>query len=324
MPRGRIAAAFALLPAMREKVRKAAGDRDGLLADLATRQHGAVSARQLAQLGFSPSAIGRAVKLGRLRRVYRGVYLVGHERFDWQCRCSAAVLAVAPAVASHFSAAWLWGLLKSRPETIHLTTPSRRHRRRGFILHRAPLDPADKSELEGIPVTALGRTYLDLAALSSAERVGRFLERGEDLQIFDLAEVDGALSRARGHPGRGPLRRALAIYRDDPAFIRSGVEERFRELMRASDLPMPAANFNIAGMELDAYWERERFAVELDTFATHGSRAAFERDRQREDDLQLLGIETIRITETRLEQEPEAVIRRVASHLERRREELKS
>jgi putative AbiEi antitoxin of type IV toxin-antitoxin system len=317
-------AAFVLLPAMQEKVRKPAGGRDKLLADLATRQQGVVSTRQLAQLGFSSSAIDRAVRRGRLRRVYRGVYFVGHERFDWQCRCAAAVLAVEPAVASHFSAAWLWGLLKSRPETIHLTTPSRRHQRRGFILHRAPLDLADKSELEGIPVTALGRTYLDLAALSGAERVGRYLERGEDLQIFDLGEVERALSRARGHPGRGPLRRALAIYRDDPAFIRSGVEERFRELMRASGLPMPAANFNIAGMELDAYWERERFAVELDVFATHGSRAAFERDRQREDDLQLLGIEVIRITDTRLEQEPQGVLQRVAAHLERRRKELGS
>ena len=64
----------------------------------------------------------------------------------------AAVLAAEPAVASHFSAAWLWGLIKARPETIHLTTPARRRRRSGFVLHFAPLDPADRSEREDIPL----------------------------------------------------------------------------------------------------------------------------------------------------------------------------
>lgn len=308
---------------MREEKRKPTGGRDARLADLATRQHGVVSARQLARLGFSSSAIGRAVERGRLRRVYRGVYVVGHERSDWHCRCMAALLAAEPAVASHFSAAWLWGLLRSRAETIHVTTTTCARGRRGFVLHRAPLDSADRAEREGIPVTGLGRTYLDLAAATSADRLGRFLERGEELQIFDLREVDGALARARGHPGRGPLRRALTIYREDPAFVRSGVEVRFRDLIRSSGLPMPAANFSVAGMELDAYWERERFAVELDVFATHGSRAAFERDREREDDLQLLGIEVLRITDVRLEREPAAVVRRVVAHLERRRRELR-
>lgn len=308
---------------MGEEKRKAREGRDARLAELATGQHGVVSTRQLARLGFSSSGVGRAVERGRLRRVYRGVYLVGHGRFDWHCRCMAAVLAAEPAVASHFSAAWLWGLLKSRPETIHVTASAGSHGRRGFVLHHAPLAAADRTERDGIPVTALGRTYLDLAAVSALDRLERFLERGEELQIFDLRAVDQALERARGHPGGRPLRRALAIYRDDPALVRSGVEERFRELIRTSGLPMPAANYTVAGMELDAYWERERFAVELDVFATHGSRGAFERDRLREDDLQLLGIEAIRITGARLEREPAAVVRRVGAHLRRRRRELR-
>ena len=168
----------------------------------------------------------------------------------------------------------------------------------------------------------MARTYLDLAVATTPDRLKRFLERGEELRIFDLREVEGTLERAAGHPGRGRLRWALAIYRDDPAFVRSGLEERFRDLIRRSGLPLPAANFNVAGMELDSYWERERFAVELDVYATHGSRGSFERDRLREDDLQLLGIEMIRVTGPRLDREPEAVARRVAAHLERRRREL--
>lgn len=93
-------------------------------------------------------------------------------------------------------------------------------------------------------------------------------------------------------------------------------------MVREVGLPLPAMNFNVAGLELDAYWERERFAVELDAFETHGTRAAFERDRIRADDLLAIGVEMIRVTGPRLRREPEAVIRRVGDHLARRRREL--
>ncbi len=81
-------------------------------------------------------------------------------------------------------------------------------------------------------------------------------------------------------------------------------------------------NYNVAGLELDAYWPDLRFAVELDVFETHGSRAAFERDRRRQEELKLLGIEMIPITAPRLEREQEAVIRNLATLLQRRRQEL--
>ena len=66
-------------------------------------------------------------------------------------------------------------------------------------------------------------------------------------------------------------------------------------------------NRNVLGYELDAYWEPERFAVELDVYETHGSHAAFERDRLRQEDLKLKGVEMIRVTGPRLDREPEAV-----------------
>jgi very-short-patch-repair endonuclease len=63
--------------------------------------------------------------------------------------------------------------------------------------------------------------------------------------------------------------------------------------------------------ELDVYWPGQRFAVELDTYETHGTREAFERDRIRDEDLKLAGIELVRVTGTRLEREPAEVIRRI-------------
>ncbi|HWT90494.1 MAG TPA: hypothetical protein VN179_05210, partial [Solirubrobacterales bacterium] len=166
------------------------------------------------------------------------------------------------------------------------------------------------------------RTLLDLAVRARPDQMERLLERAEELDLLDLRPLEALLDRAGGHRGRGRLRRALALYRPDPAFTRSRFERRFRSLVRAAGLPAPSMNFNVAGYELDAYWPQHRFAVELDLFETHGTRAAFERDRLRQEELKLLGIEMIRVTRPRLQREPEAVVRNLAALLERRRHEV--
>jgi very-short-patch-repair endonuclease len=234
----------------------------------------------------------------------------------------AAVLACAPAVASHWTAAWLWGLLSSRPDgRFHLTAPGRRHRRRDFVVHYASLADEDVTEVEEvprIPVTSLARTLLDLAALVSRERLEAFLERAEKLKQFDLRKFDSLLARCVGHPGQGPLSRALRIYRPEPAVLRSKFEKRFRTLIRVSSLPQPSQNVNVGPYELDCYWPSHRFCVELDTYATHGSRRCFEEDRKRQRELRKFGIEVERVTDTQLEREPEEVIAAVRRGLERR------
>ena len=168
----------------------------------------------------------------------------------------------------------------------------------------------------------MSRTLLDLAARARSQRLERYLERAEERELLDLIEIESMLARAGGHRGRGRLRRALGIYEPEPAFTRSGLEKRFLKLVRGAGLPTPATNYFVGGFELDSYWEPERFAVELDIYETHGSRAAFERDRRREDDLLDLSIESIRVTGPRLKQEPSQTIERVARHLKRRRREL--
>jgi hypothetical protein len=290
---------------------------------LATRQHGVVSTRQLKTLGYGRNSASKANRVGRLRRIHRGVYAVGYEPLTWEGRCMAAVLAARPAVASHLSAGWLWGLLRGRPGTIHVTAPTSGRAKRPFVVHFAALASQDLTETKGIPTTSIARTKLDLAAMLSTSRLVRVLERSEERGFFDLGAIDDLLARTHGHPGRGRLRAALAIYRDqDPAFERSKLEGRFRELVKRAGLPAPAMNLNVLGYELDAYWEPERFAVELDVYETHGSHAAFESDRLRQEDLKLKGVEMIRITGPRLDREPAAIVARVAAHLEQRRRQL--
>ncbi|HXR31464.1 MAG TPA: hypothetical protein VN752_10040 [Solirubrobacterales bacterium] len=81
-------------------------------------------------------------------------------------------------------------------------------------------------------------------------------------------------------------------------------------------------NFVEGEYELDAYWEQERFVVELDVYETHGSPAAFERDRLRQEDLKLYGIEMTRVTGSRLDREPRRVMERVGALLQQRRRQL--
>ncbi len=196
------------------------------------------------------------------------------------------------------------------------TTPNSRKRRPPIQLHVAQaLAPEDRELREGIPVTSLARTFLDVAATARPWHLQRMIERSEELRLFDLEPVESVLARNKGHHGSAPLRHAIALYKPAP-FTRSSLERRFLDLVREAGLPRPATGFNEVGFELDVYWPDTRFAVELDVFETHGTRAAFERDRLRQEELKLAGIEMIRVTGTRLEREPAQVVQRIARLLE--------
>jgi very-short-patch-repair endonuclease len=293
----------------------------GGLANFAKRQHGVVSIRQLTgPLGYSQTAVHRAVEAGRLHRLYRGVFAVGHTNLSLHAQCLAAVLACGPdALLSHVSAAWLWDLTKTSPLPAAVSTPLHRRRRPPLRLHEArSLTAEDRALREGIPATALPRTLLDLAATVRFDWLEKMVERSEDLGLFDLRAVEDLLARSVGHQGHGRLRKAIALYKPS-SFTRSGLEKRFLALCLEAGLPQPRTNFVIHGFELDCYWPEHRFAVELDVFETHGTRAAFERDRKRQEDLLLHGIVMTRVTGPRLEREPQEVIRRTARLLEQRR-----
>lgn len=242
-----------------------------------------------------------------------------HASLTQHGRGLAAVLACGRgALLSHFSAAWLWGLRAGHPSPMAVTTPVHRRPRPPIKMHHSrDLTDEDRALHEGIPVTSVARTLLDCAGNSRPDRLQRFLERSEELRLFDLHAAESVLKRNEGHHGAGRLRRALELYRP-AAFNRSGLERRFLALVREAGLPKPSTGFNERGFELDVYWPEHRFAVELDSYRTHGTKAAFERDRVRQEELQLAGIEMIRITETRLKREPVEVIERVARFLARR------
>src|SRR5215218_8007933 len=191
------------------------------LGEIATLQHGVVSARQLSALGCAERTIHEWSAAGRIHRLHQGVYAVGHRRLTWHGRCWAAVLGaeanevdelIWPAVASHGSAAYLWGIYRYAPEAIDVTAPIRRRATREFRVHYSSILSADdRGEHEGMPVTSVPRLLLDLAIRARVDQIERLLERAEELELLDLHAVEDVLDRAGGHRGRGRLRGALAL-----------------------------------------------------------------------------------------------------------------
>ncbi len=291
--------------------------------ELAARQYGVLSIEQLTALGIGKGSIEKALTNGRLRRLHHGVYAEGHTDLSLHGKCLAAVLAGGPgALLSHYSAAWLLGLLPTQPIPVHVTTPIPRGRRPRLVIHHSRTLIEEDRDLEaGIPVTSVARTLLDQAALVRFTQLRRALKRSEELGLFDLPAALSVLDRNKGHRGHKPLRRALALY-EPPRFMRSGTEEYFVSLIEGAGLPRPATNWVEAGHEVDVYWPELRFGVEIDTFATHGTHQSFEDDRVRREDLKLAGVEMTQVTDKRLEREPDRVVERVARLLDQRRHQL--
>jgi very-short-patch-repair endonuclease len=275
------------------------------IAALAGRQHGVASAAQLRDLGLTARSIEARLRVGRLIRLHRGVYAVGHTALTRRSRELAAVFACGPgALLSHRSAAALWGILRTGSPRIEVTARRARKGGRGITLHRSrAIHPDDGAEVEGVPVTSVARTFLDLADVVDARRLARALNEAETLQLFDLSSVQAVLDRANGRHGVGRLRRVLAAYVPQAAFTRSETERRFLRLCREHGLPQPRTNTWIGDQEVDAYWPDARLAIEVDSRTFHSTRQAFEEDRRRDRRLAALGIQVNRVTELDLDDE---------------------
>jgi very-short-patch-repair endonuclease len=285
------------------------------IAVIAARQCGVVTRQQLLDGGFEAAAIKRRIRAGWLHPVHRGVYLVGHPVPPAGAREMAAALACGlDAFVSHRDAAVLHKLLPhpAKPTPVNVTVEARDcGRRPGIRVHRVKHLPRDEiGTLNGIPVTSPTRTVIDLAAGDSSE-----LEQAiAEADVLRLIDRDDLLSRSRGRPGAKYLRRLLES-EHGPALTRSEAERRLLRLVRAAALPSPATNAALNGFEVDFLWPEQRLVVEVDGFAFHAGRAAFERDRERDAALSASGYAVVRVTWRQLLERSEAVVARIAGAL---------
>src|SRR5689334_6142521 len=280
------------------------GDRE--IAKLAERQHGVVALWQLTALGFEADAVEARVRRGRLHRLHRGVFAVGHRRLDWRGVLIAAVLAYGPeAVLSHRSAARLWGIRPDNRPRVDVTVPARGLRsRKGIQVHCVrELDARDIGRIDGIPVTSLPRTLLDLAEVVPKDHVIKALTEAERQQIIDLRALRALMERSPGRRGQRPLREILADAVIEPE-TREEFEHRFLQFCHEAGLPRPKVNTDVEGYEVDALWRHAKLVVELDSWEFHQHRKAFEDDRERDAVLLLTGYRVVRVTWRQLTRDP--------------------
>lgn len=239
------------------------------LAELAGRQHGVVSHRLA--IGFTRGGVGRRIAAGRLHRLYPGAYAVGHRSVTTLGRFMAAVLACGPrAVASHRTAAFVLGLGVDLWSAVEVSTVDRGVAARpGIVTHR-PRE-LERTVVDGIPVTTLPRTLLDLAEVVPARRLERAFEGADRLRLLDRRAVEALCRRSYGRHGLRPLQALLDRERDPPPATRSELEGRFLEACREAGLRPPEVNGFVEGFEVDAFWRAEGLAVELDGFESHGT-----------------------------------------------------
>ena len=294
------------------------GELDRRIAALAAGQRGVVSRAQLEALGASRRQVGTRLANGRLHRVHRGVYLVGHTAAPHGAREVAALLALGPgAVISYRSAAALWDLLPY-PATadVCVTIAQRRIRSRPGVTARVSGDlrGADVRVLGGIPVTSPARTVAGLAVELGLDELEHLAAEAQRRSLARPSELIAELDRLTGRPGARALRTVLD--RDGgPAFTRSEAERRLLRLVREAGLPTPLVNAKRHGYELDFLWPAERLVVEVDGLRFHSDLRAQRVDRRRDAELVALGYSVMRFTWDRLTRQASAVVAQLAAAL---------
>lgn len=289
------------------QARPAGADRERTLARLIDRQHGVVSLRQLHAIGIDRWGVKRRLHSWRLRPIHRGVYAVGRSTLSLRGYWLAAVLAYGDAaVLSHRSAATLWAIQRRRRSRVDVTSPRGRAGRPGIAFHECKLDLEDVTVVDSIPVTKPARTLFDLAEAVDFRQLEQAWEEADRLGLLAIGELERVVERGYGRRALKPVRRLLEEARM-PTITRSPLEDRFAAYCREHRLPSPSVNVHLLGWEVDAYWPAHRLVVELDGFAYHGHRAAFERDRSRDAAMQAAGYRVVRLTHRRLQNEPAAV-----------------
>ncbi len=167
------------------------------LWEIATTQHGFVTAQQAAEAGISKQALQMLVHRGTLERAAHGVYRFPQYPVGEHDQLMLAVLwtRVPEAVLSHETALDAYGISDVNPNRIHLTVGKhRRFRRTGgenYVVHYEDLDAKQIGWWQEIPtvtpVAAIGQciaygtpTYLLRQAIERGHAQGylKTAERG--------------------------------------------------------------------------------------------------------------------------------------------------
>lgn len=299
------------------------------IATLALNQHGVVTARQMIELGLTRPAIQRRVQRSGLHLIYPRVYCVGHRRLSIRGRWMAAVLAGGKGAAlSHISAAELHGVWQRRNFEIHVlarATPAALVRS-GIRIHRGLVQGLDVTRMDGIAVTSLSRTLIDLCSVFTPQQLASVLKQAGFLEILDVHAIHAAMGRVHRKKQIVRLEEALEIRGYGGVGTRSGLEDRLLRVLERAGVETPNVNkrywfgrvaFEALGretIELDMSWAEKRICVEADG-TQHLEPAVRAEDEARDQVLVAAGWRVLRFTEGEVDYDESRVISAIRTAL---------
>lgn len=287
------------------------------VAQLARDQRGLLTRDQLATEGVSDSAVDRWVANGILVPVFPRVYRHAAVPESWEQRLLAACLCGGEGtLASHRSAGALWSLDKCERGLIEVLT-GRRLRSSGLRCTRTKEIPrCDRSRVQGIPATSVERTLIDLAGDLGADGLEIALDSALRQRLTSLARLKWRLDKCPANKkGLATIKELLAQRSPKAAATESALEARFLQLVRRSKLPSPGQQYRVMDghhfiARLDFAYPNAKLAVEIDGYRWHAGNHAWNRDRNRNNELARLGWTVLRFTATDLE-DPRRVIAQI-------------
>jgi hypothetical protein len=255
-------------------------------AEVAERQWGNVSTKQLLALGFSKDEILGMVRCGLLHRMHRGVYAFGAPSRAPESRWAAALLAAGTGSAlDRTAAAAFHGQMVVR-HVIDVVAPTRRRGDETMRIRTAKR--FDIVERRGIRVTTPAQTLLDLAA--TGWPIDRMTHEMAASGLLPLDELRAFARDRRGEPGARALAKAAGL-----PHTRSGRERAFARWLRELGVPAPVLNDRVGRLTVDCHWPKHDLVIELDHEQTHGAWWAQRRDEERDAALQRRGKEVWRV-----------------------------
>jgi hypothetical protein len=284
---------------------------DRAVASLASRQHGAFSREQALQLGASRRMIERRLGAGRWVRLHPSVYAIAGAGPDRDRALVAACLYVGRgAVASHRSAAWLWGLAGFEsdapvPEVVVLGQNGRRAA--GLRVHRTNrLDRADVSLIGAIPVTRIERTLLDLGAVAPEDAVEIARDDAIRRRLLTTQREGRRLAAVAG-PGRSGSGVLRSIRDRELGLIvpRSVLEREVLSALRRRGVTEPVRQHQVVlpsgkPIHLDYSWPDARVVLEVLGYRFHSGRKQWVRDVTRGNAAASIGWRVLQATKEHL------------------------
>ena len=264
---------------------------------MAEREWGVMTVAELRACGLSDHGIAARARRGRLHKVHRGVYAVGHTGLTMRGRFLAAVKACGEgAVLSHFSAAALWQLVAYEPS--RQPDVIARHARRipGVATHQTR-NPPQAIRYDRIPVTTPARTLADLSSVLPFKPHRR--------------AVREALAKKRITP-----QEATALIPAAPVPTRSDLEDLVLDLIERTGFPTPQVNEPLPnGYIPDFRWPAHQLILEADGRAWHDDPISRQQDAQRQAELERAGERILRVTYDQVTNHPQQTMERLAHAL---------